>query len=420
MSHARERRASGVVEAEAVGAHVARDDGDPPRHLLVEAFAEDLAELVERVVAQDLALHPLRGRGATAARTSSTREQSGTARSSRSTTAVPRKPVDPVTAMRRPARACPIIAPFLPIGRGPVYQLVDRPTAAAVPSRTWPRATGSSTARSVRSARGDTRPARSMRSPQSSGCASRPSCTTSRLKEALLEAVIDRSADELSAVLEDALVRAGEGWDRVEAVVRSVFRLALRRPELLGLLREVSRLGPPAATRLTEALDPLVQRARLFLEAEMDDGHDAAPGRAARAALRVLGGDRRGDGGRGAPRGRHRPDAALTRGPPARAARLPALALLVEAPTPRRRSSAAPERSGRRRTRVLGRGRRLGGRRRLGRGGRLGGGRRLGGGGRVGRRRRDARRRPIVVVAWVVRRRRSASSWSSVRHGRSS
>ncbi len=91
-------------------------------------------------------------------------------------------------------------------------------------------------------------------------------------KEALLEAVIDRSAAELSGVLEDALVRAGKGWDRVEAVVRSVFRLALRRPELLGLLREVSRLGPPAATRLTDALDPLVQRARLFLEAEMDAG----------------------------------------------------------------------------------------------------------------------------------------------------
>lgn len=91
-------------------------------------------------------------------------------------------------------------------------------------------------------------------------------------KEALLAAVIDRSAAELSSVLEDALVGAGKGWDRVEAVVRSVFRLALRRPELLGLLREVSRLGPPAATRLTDALDPLVQRARLFLEAEMDAG----------------------------------------------------------------------------------------------------------------------------------------------------
>ncbi len=49
-------------------------------------------------------------------------------------------------------------------------------------------------------------------------------------KEALLAAVIDRSASELSAALEDALVRAGEGWARVEAVVRSVFRLALASP----------------------------------------------------------------------------------------------------------------------------------------------------------------------------------------------
>jgi TetR/AcrR family transcriptional regulator len=91
-------------------------------------------------------------------------------------------------------------------------------------------------------------------------------------KEALLEAVIDRSAGELSAVLEAALARAGEGWARVEAVVRSVFRLAGRRPELLGLLREVSRLGPPYATRLVEALEPLVERAREFLEAEMSAG----------------------------------------------------------------------------------------------------------------------------------------------------
>jgi hypothetical protein len=48
--------------------------------------------------------------------------------------------------------------------------------------------------------------------------------------------------------------------------------MAMRRPELLGLLREVSRLGPPAATRLTENFEPLVQRATAFLEAEMDAG----------------------------------------------------------------------------------------------------------------------------------------------------
>lgn len=91
-------------------------------------------------------------------------------------------------------------------------------------------------------------------------------------KQALLEAVVDRSAAELSAALEVALARAGRGFDRIEALVRAVFRLAGRRPELLGLLREVSRLGPPAATRLTAALEPLVERAIEFLEAEMAAG----------------------------------------------------------------------------------------------------------------------------------------------------
>jgi hypothetical protein len=72
----------------------------------------------------------------------------------------------------------------------------------------------------------------------------------------------------MQAALEDA----GSGFERVEAVVRSVFRLAARRPELLGLVRESARLGPPAATRMTLALDPLVRRASDFLEAEMDAG----------------------------------------------------------------------------------------------------------------------------------------------------
>lgn len=91
-------------------------------------------------------------------------------------------------------------------------------------------------------------------------------------KQALLEAVIDRTAVELSSVLERTLARAGSGWDRVEAVVRSTFRMAARRPELLGLLREVSRLGPPFADRMIEALDPLLTRANEFLEAEMASG----------------------------------------------------------------------------------------------------------------------------------------------------
>jgi AcrR family transcriptional regulator len=91
-------------------------------------------------------------------------------------------------------------------------------------------------------------------------------------KDALLEAVIARSAADLSSALESALQRAGDGWGRVEAVVRSVFRMAARQPELLGFLREVGRLGPPAATQMSLALAPLVQRASSFLEAEMAAG----------------------------------------------------------------------------------------------------------------------------------------------------
>src|SRR5271155_4550030 len=89
-------------------------------------------------------------------------------------------------------------------------------------------------------------------------------------KEGLLEAVIQRSAAEWARVLQEALNGAGEGFGRVEAVVRSVFRLAARRPELLGLVREAARLGPPAASQMIDALDPLVQRASSFLESEMD------------------------------------------------------------------------------------------------------------------------------------------------------
>jgi AcrR family transcriptional regulator len=92
-------------------------------------------------------------------------------------------------------------------------------------------------------------------------------------KDALLVAVVERSAAELVAVLEAAVEPpSAKGFDRIEAIVRSVFRLAARRPELLGLLREVTRLGAPASTVLSEALDDLIRRATAYLAAEMDAG----------------------------------------------------------------------------------------------------------------------------------------------------
>ena len=91
-------------------------------------------------------------------------------------------------------------------------------------------------------------------------------------KDALLEAVVARTASELGVALERALSGAGQGWVRVEAIVKSVFRLSVRRPELLGVVREASRLGPPAATQLLAALEPLMGRATGFLADEMAAG----------------------------------------------------------------------------------------------------------------------------------------------------
>ena len=92
-------------------------------------------------------------------------------------------------------------------------------------------------------------------------------------KNELLEAVVDRSAAEMAALLEATIEGTGAGFDRIDGIVRAVFRVAVRRPELLGRLREVSRLGPPVATRLIENFEPLVERATGFLQAEMDAGH---------------------------------------------------------------------------------------------------------------------------------------------------
>jgi AcrR family transcriptional regulator len=91
-------------------------------------------------------------------------------------------------------------------------------------------------------------------------------------KDALLAAVVDRCADEVTSRLVHGLEGAADGFGRVEAMVRVMFRLAARHPTMLGFLREVTRLGPPASTQLLERLEPLIERAAGFLQAEMDAG----------------------------------------------------------------------------------------------------------------------------------------------------
>jgi len=91
-------------------------------------------------------------------------------------------------------------------------------------------------------------------------------------KDRLLGAVIDRTASELVKVYEEADTQGLVGFERVANVVRTTFRIAARRPELLGLLRQVSRLGDPHTTRLASGMNDLMERARSFLEHEMSAG----------------------------------------------------------------------------------------------------------------------------------------------------
>ncbi len=91
-------------------------------------------------------------------------------------------------------------------------------------------------------------------------------------KDELLAAAIDHIAGQLVAEIASAIHGVGMGFIRVEATVKAVFRTAVRRPALLGLVRELNRLGPPAADQLTALLAPLVDRAVEFLDAEMDAG----------------------------------------------------------------------------------------------------------------------------------------------------
>lgn len=91
-------------------------------------------------------------------------------------------------------------------------------------------------------------------------------------KAGLLDAVLAAATAELLAVLGPAVARVPAGWPRVEAAVRAAFALAVRRPHLLGLLREVSRLGPPASTPVLAALRPSIDAAVEALAAGMAGG----------------------------------------------------------------------------------------------------------------------------------------------------
>ena len=85
-------------------------------------------------------------------------------------------------------------------------------------------------------------------------------------KEQLLFGVVDHAVAELGEVLSGAALGAGPTLEaRVRAVVDATFRLGSLRPELLAVVREVTRLGPPASTHLARAAEPLVDAAAAAL-----------------------------------------------------------------------------------------------------------------------------------------------------------
>lgn len=92
-------------------------------------------------------------------------------------------------------------------------------------------------------------------------------------KDDLVENVMAGVAAELAVVVEAAIRAAPDDpLDRIEAVVKAVFRPAVRRPALLGLIREMSRLPADTGERVTRHLRPLADRAIDWMRVEMNAG----------------------------------------------------------------------------------------------------------------------------------------------------
>ncbi|MDG2113507.1 MAG: TetR/AcrR family transcriptional regulator [Actinomycetota bacterium] len=91
-------------------------------------------------------------------------------------------------------------------------------------------------------------------------------------KEELLRASIEVAAVELGSALSNAAKAGGEGFGRIESLVRATFSLAARRPEVLGLVRSITRQGGGASAELAARMSEMLEDAVRFIEAEMDAG----------------------------------------------------------------------------------------------------------------------------------------------------
>ena len=93
-------------------------------------------------------------------------------------------------------------------------------------------------------------------------------------KQALFEAVLDEAADQFITELDQVVARVSPNdvWAQLEGTVRVVFRLAVQRPALLGLLREASRPGSMVAVQLSSRLAGHIDAAQHSLEIALKEG----------------------------------------------------------------------------------------------------------------------------------------------------
>jgi TetR/AcrR family transcriptional regulator len=92
-------------------------------------------------------------------------------------------------------------------------------------------------------------------------------------KADLFAAAAAEAAQAVYGALDGALKeRDPGGLERLPVFVDAATELASRRPEVLGLIREVARAGPPVSDRVVAALQPLVDSAAAWLERGMHEG----------------------------------------------------------------------------------------------------------------------------------------------------
>jgi TetR/AcrR family transcriptional regulator len=91
-------------------------------------------------------------------------------------------------------------------------------------------------------------------------------------KEHLFRACVAEFGAHVKKTIEGALDGPHTGWDRVERVIRSVFRMTEKRPDLVFFANEAANASPDIVARVAKVLDPLRRRAIEHLESGMRQG----------------------------------------------------------------------------------------------------------------------------------------------------